>query len=212
MLCRECFLAKELNIELPGSIDLDYCTKCSSVFLRGSWQHFDRLAVAITEVVTKNIKGNLKDIERRLGEPIKTSFDIKASGKHEYSVTVSFRYGNFSLHKRTRVNLRKTTCPKCSRLSASYYEAILQIRGNFDPKVVGRIEKAVEGYGDEYAFVTRVAQVRGGVDIYLGSKKVAEKIAKSFKGKAEIKKSSRLVSVDRQTSKATSRFSYLLRF
>lgn len=212
MLCKECFLAEKLRLELPRSIELKHCNKCASAYVSGKWHNYEQIEDAIAELVAKSVKGNLEEIERESGDVLVLDLDVIMASKEGYSAVVSIKHGKFFLEKKTEVAIKKATCPPCSRLFGGYFEAVLQIRGNFDPKIVEKIEKTVQGFRDTNAFITKILRVRGGVDIYLGSKKSAEKIVRSFKGKAEIKKSSQLISLDRQTSKGISRFYYRLRF
>ncbi|MBN2518687.1 MAG: 60S ribosomal export protein NMD3 [Candidatus Altiarchaeota archaeon] len=212
MLCKECFLRKKLRLELPNSLGFEYCTRCSSAKMSGKWVEFDQIEDAVAELVTKNAKGNLEEIEEKLGEVLALDLDVIYVGGQEYSATISLEYGNFLLERKTKVIVKKVSCPSCSKKSGGYFEAVLQIRGDFDPQIVEKIEKRIEKSKDQNAFITKITRVRGGIDIYIGSKKVAEKIARSFRTEAEIKKSSQLISVNRQTSKALSRFYYGLRF
>jgi len=212
MLCKECFLREKLRLSLPPSIELMYCNMCESACIGGKWHNYDQIEDAVAELVAKSIKGNLEEIERETGDVVVLDLDVMRSGRGEYYAEVSIKHGKFFLERKSLVVIKRTTCPPCSKLHGGYFEAVLQIRGNFDPKIVEKIEKTVQGYKDKNSFVTKILRVRGGVDIYLGSKKTAEKIVKSFKGTADIKKSSQLISLDRQTSKSVSRFYYRLRF
>ena len=76
-------------------------------------------------------------------------------------------------------------------------KAIIQLRGNYTSAAIDILEEIVarsEGK-DEKAFISKIEKVRGGVDYYLGSKRLATQIADTLKKKfnAELKKSYELV-------------------
>ena len=86
-----------------------------------------------------------------------------------------------------------------SQLHFNYFEAVIQLRP-YDIEVHTLIRKWVEDSG---AFISRELKVRGGVDIYISSHRVAKKIGKRLKKtfNGTLKVSHTLYGLDNQTSK-----------
>jgi nonsense-mediated mRNA decay protein 3 len=157
---------------------------------------------AIRESVIDNIE-KLKKIEndnyRIELEPFKTNIliaKIQAMG--------DFENLEISDELTTEVRLSYRSCNRCSRLSGSYYEAILQVRATNRHLNDDEIKKAEDivldhlesaGQTEQYAFLTKAVYIHGGVDFYIGSSNIARQISKiladRFKGR--VKESSSLV-------------------
>lgn len=206
MFCQECYLRKNLKIELPTVIGLSYCNRCDSYLLDGRWVKGLDEGTAVRRAVEASLKTNMKGVER--SGLIKIYIEAR---QKEYVATARAAFEGTSVEKSTIVRLRKIACSDCSRMAGGYYEAVIQLRGGISKKQVDDIVNRVGKHKDKFAFVTDIRKVPGGYDLYLGSKKSAEKIVGEFKGKAEIKKSFEPYTYDRQTSKAKSRFCYLIR-
>ncbi len=84
------------------------------------------------------------------------------------------------------------TCDECSRMFGGYYECIVQIRGDnaFIRKMEEKLTTFVEKSNMPRAFITKIERVRGGKDIYLGSKKIGKKFIKTLDKKQYILKMS----------------------
>ncbi|MFN3383468.1 MAG: NMD3-related protein, partial [Archaeoglobaceae archaeon] len=79
------------------------------------------------------------------------------------------------------------TCPRCSRESGGYYEAIVQVRAQKRSlrneeveramKIVEKILGESEGEKD---FLLRFEETSSGIDFYFGSRKIGEKVSKAI--------------------------------
>jgi len=208
IFCRDCYIEKNIRFRLPKKIELPYCTTCQKYLFKGQWTAFPSPDQAVKSVVKDVLKTNIK----KLGGDIKQEIKITGRGKR-FEATVTLSKDSLVLEKPTTIEIKRTICPDCGRASSGYYEAVLQVRGEFPENIVEKITRFVSNCEDQRAFISRVEKVRGGLDVYLGSKKVGEKARREFGRKCvEVKKSFKTVSKDRQTSKETRRFYYLLRF
>lgn len=96
---------------------------------------------------------------------------------------------------RTVLQLKPFVCPDCSKKSSHYYEATMQLRGS--PQEVKWLQKHISQRIDELSkthrlsFISGMTIVHGGVDLRVGSKEVAEKIAEGLRRlkKVETKRS-----------------------
>ncbi len=207
VFCSNCYLKRNLEVEVPPIIEVPCCKQCGSCLLRGTWLKGLTGEEALLRAANDSVKTNMKKLEK--AGILKMSLEKK---DYEYILIVTITLGDSEVKKTAVMRLKNSICPDCSRVAGGYYEAVIQLRGIAGEKEVDNIVKDVEKHKDKFAFVGEIKKVHGGYDIYLGSKKSAEKIVKNFKKeKAEIKKSFRQAGFDRQTSKSKSRFFYLVR-
>ena len=88
-------------------------------------------------------------------------FVIDAAG--DYRVSLSF----FEVKKLLGIKIRKMLCKDCNRISGSYYEAILQLRG--------RWEEALDMLTDDK--ISKIDTKKEGVDVYYISLSCAKRDA-----------------------------------
>ena len=206
LFCSECYLKKNLKVELPGVIELTRCKGCNAFLLGGRWVKSMTEEDAIMRATQAALKTNVKRLEKTGAISIEAEKAQKG-----YDATVTIGLGESEIKKRARVDIKTVACPDCSRKAGGYFEAVLQLRGAVGKRTVEQIIENVRKHKDRFSFVADVKRVRGGYDIYLGSKKSAEKIVREYRGKAETKKSFEQVGLDRQSGKSRNRFFYLIR-
>jgi nonsense-mediated mRNA decay protein 3 len=87
----------------------------------------------------------------------------------------------------TRINLVNTQCPECSRRSAGYYEAVIQVRRSSPATPQEKLARAAEKLRrklEKTSFVSRVEEKKEGIDLYVGSAPAArsalEELSKGF--------------------------------
>jgi len=206
MFCQECYLKKNLKIDLPSVIEVFLCPKCLAYKVGSKWvknlDEEDAVKRSVQEVLSTNMKGVEKS------GLIKTALEKRET---EYFVTANAVFSDATVEKKSIVRVKKCSCPDCNMISGGYYEAVIQFRGDVSKKTIEEVIDKVGKHKDKLAFVKEVKKVHGGFDIYLGSKKSAEKIVSGFRGKSEIKRSFEQYSFDSHSGKAKSRFYYLIR-
>jgi nonsense-mediated mRNA decay protein 3 len=201
-LCKDCFLEKATFFEVPKVIKTIICPHCLARAVGNHWEDSMDEETAIKNSVIDNIK-MIKEIDNDNYlielEPFKTNIltaKIQAIGDFENLEVMNELI--------TEVRLNYKSCFRCSRLSGSYYEAILQLRATNRHLTEDEMKKAEEivlnyldsgGQTEPYAFLTKSEYIHGGVDFYIGSSNIARQIAKvlaaKFKGK--VRESSSLV-------------------
>ncbi len=206
LFCSDCYMKQNLRIEVPPTVELTGCKTCGSFFIKGKWVKDPSEEEAALGAVRESIRTNIK----RLDKAGVLEAKVEKAGKG-YDGTVTIKLAGSERRLKTRVKVRRVACPDCSRIAGGYYEAVLQLRGEAGKDILEDILGRVEKHKDRFSFVVNVKKVRGGYDVYLGSKKSAEKIVRQFRGKAEIKKSFEHVGLDRQSGKKRRRFYYLIR-
>ena len=214
LFCKKCFLDQNLKIEIPKRIDLALCKRCGKLRERASeWVVDDDIEGFVMRQLSEAIKGNFADMELATGEKFQREISVKPYRQDEFEAKVEIRLGDFLLEKDCTIRVNKIFCVNCERARSGYYTSILQLRGDFDrEKVITEVRDMVNSMNDQYSFVTKVERAKIGVDVYIGSKKAAEKVARKLSKRAEIKRSSKLLTKDKQSGKALFRFYYSIRF
>ncbi len=86
------------------------------------------------------------------------------------------------------ITLKKTKCTQCVELSGGYYEAVLQVRGEQQERIMRKLEKMVDNEN-----ISRVIKLKEGYDVRLIKKSSAPKIARFLREYFTIKESYKLV-------------------
>jgi nonsense-mediated mRNA decay protein 3 len=146
-----CIDCAPVRLECPQKVEIEVCTRCLRIKLRGEW----------TPSSEKKIENIL--ISRCRGEFVGFSYDHEAG-------QVEFELGSgVKLRRDLLLEMKKTICQQCSRISGGYYEGIIQLRGNpekaekYAEKLVGRLGKST--------FIAKVDEKEEGIDIFVGSSK-----------------------------------------
>jgi nonsense-mediated mRNA decay protein 3 len=183
-LCASCFAKKRPVLEPPAAIDVPRCQRCGSFRLAGGWTRVD-LDLAIPEALRDQVRV-LPPYRRvtfthvaREEDPNNFFLTVKALGRYEVLEVVQ------DFH--TRLRLKPTVCDTCQKKEGRYYEGILQVRGSardLTPKedreartFVGARADRAHGEGD---FVSRIEEVRGGLDFYVSTNAFGLRLAKEL--------------------------------
>jgi len=169
-LCRECFL-ESFTIKLPKII-LKKCKVCGKYYDK-------RFLGEKEEFIEIELKKILKNLDVK---------EVNYWLNNFLHLKLLFKVEDFQLEKEIEVELKeeKGICRYCSLRLSNYWEAILQIRGR-KGEILKEIEEILKKEKHKLAFISRVVELKNGFDIYLGSKKIARKIAKKFEKEAELK-------------------------
>ncbi len=184
-LCEECFLEKfDFASKLPNKLIIPECRECGRFYISG--KGFFKLDDAIGYF----LKG-IKDKEIY-------SVTYRISNDKLY-VTIYSKLGELNKREEKIMEFKqpKVVCKICNMKFSGYFNAILQVRGNFNrDKILKEIESNVEKLNkeDKMAFVSRTSRKKEGLDLQFGSKSTANKIARALKARynAKIKLSSTL--------------------
>lgn len=176
-MCSSC-ASESVRIEFPDKIEYSECPKCSAFRVNKKWEYNDPRGALLKQLISLI---TLPDRSFSLSDPVLERIDDQISS---LSVSVNSIDG-FSFERSSRIYMRVTheSCPVCDRKTGSYYEAILQIRfedsGNMEIMDDLLIElNRIPDQGDPNQFISKYVQLPEGIDIYLGSKKLGEKMLK----------------------------------
>ncbi len=181
-LCKDCYLESAKFVEVPQNMTVLVC-RCGRSNEKKKWVQNVSLEEMIDRIVTSGVKKD-KDTDVRIEyEP----FEVNGKTKVPVCVVARRVVGGREIEKSAQVvfTIIPQTCDVCSRVSGGYYEAIIQIRGSRyrQEQVLELVERIVGQYKDtdKFSFITQVQDSKGGIDVYLGSSKIAGKIEQESK-------------------------------
>ena len=211
--CADCFLESNPVLELPTGLKVLECRTCAKVLLEGKWVLFS--LERVSDWVLKKIKVKQLEKPRIDLNARQTPTGFALDGKLLGSLSGHFVERVFLVEVKKTVSL----CMDCSKLSANYYEAILQLRLDSLPKkdwkmVLEKAQREVEkGFAtDSLSRVSNALSLKNGFDLFIGSKRagkiVSQKLVQKFGGK--ITRSFSLAGIDK-TGKEKKRYTFLVR-
>lgn len=148
--CVDCYPFK---VRLPERMSVEQCTRCKRVHVRGEWAQYNPRK--ISDYVISKCKGDF-DSAGYDPETQKAAFIMSGSGAR--------------VERTIPLEVVKTICQQCSRMSGGYFEAIIQLRG--DPiRVLGHTEMLLKRLAKMNTFITKEEEKDGGIDLYVGNSK-----------------------------------------
>lgn len=184
-LCPRCFAKRHPLVEPPAHVDLPRCRQCGALRFRAGWSRVD---------LEKTIPRLLEEKIPPLPPYPRARFTAAARPEDEanflLAVTASGAYEGVEQTQtfRVRLRLKPSLCDTCARQSSKYYEGILQVRADdrdlteqevrtVRTLVLSRVDRTREEAGD---FVSKVEEVRGGMDFYLSTNALGTRLAKEI--------------------------------
>lgn len=217
-LCEECYSKKHLHASLPEHVDVIMCAHCSAVKTEKGWDSVgsvkEAAEMAIENTITVSKDAKVTNMQIQLSE--RDERNLVA----EVTVAISAHGKEFQRVLSTSIRLKRGACDQCSKKMGKYYEAILQVRGperalsENDMQDAERMVKArIEGMrrSSRDVFLSRIDQVKGGLDFYFSTISAARSIAKELQEAlcAEYKESSSLWG--KKDGREVNRMTYLVR-
>jgi len=166
--CPACFPQMRELARGPKELELPECPRCGRAFLLGSWVPLETRALSAWLLPKIRSKYPILRSKAWLEGTASTRVAVA-----ELELDVEGQLFKYPL--RISAPVLKRLCEDDLRKAAGYFESIIQLRGDSErvSKYGDRVAKRVEALG---SFVTKVEEVRGGVDLYLGSNIAAHKV------------------------------------
>ncbi|MHC1596595.1 MAG: 60S ribosomal export protein NMD3 [Candidatus Syntropharchaeales archaeon] len=188
-VCKNCFIRTFKAVEVFPELEIRVCPNCGAYYHRGKWIEGD-LKKGITDEVVRNIK--VSDLLEKTEIKLDCELGAPPGGIVPAVLRIEGEIFNQSIKEEHNFNIKikRESCVRCSRMAGGYYEAIVQIRAEgrrpsgeeIDSCLVILAER-VEGHA---SFVTKLIDVKNGVDVYVASKSAAQdgarEIIKRFGG------------------------------
>ncbi|HLF05804.1 MAG TPA: NMD3-related protein [Thermoplasmata archaeon] len=198
-LCEEC-LRKRSTPAPPAGLAVVVCIECGKAKRGPEWTGNLRWAVELlARKACSNAGAKLLSAEPDLDPSgpttgvahIRLEMPLDSGGRG--ALPTGFEY-----EWKVPLKVAQGLCADCGRKRGGYWEAIIQLRSDdiedeHHPIVVDVLGRIAAGK-DRNSFVAKVDEVRGGVDIYLGSWRLADRIAHEISSRtgAEVKLSRKL--------------------
>ncbi len=187
-LCKDCFFRSSHLVEVPLVLYAKICSTCGARLSRGKWNN----DYSIPEIIVKTAEDELHIHEK--ADDVLVHIVPKEMTPHLYKVNIEAHASIMGepIDQRVEAEVRivRIACDMCSRISGSYFEAILQIRAA--NRYPGAEEKArcmniihtmldkMLHKGDRMAFISNSAEDKDGIDLYMGSANATRIICKEM--------------------------------
>ena len=190
-LCSRCIQETTDLAGCPNLVEVVVCSVCGSQQINGKWQLPGTLPL---EDLAAQAAADSIWLHKELMQP-EIDVDLKATGATRYLARINVR-GQFmgqsmDVHCEVPVRIKKIACERCSRLAGKYFESTVQLRGSSErtitPQEIEECKKMAldmtdSGYrgGDQLSFIQEMKEVKGGLDIILGSTQLGRRMARAF--------------------------------
>ena len=191
-VCSDCYLKNHTLFEVKD-FEIEKCVKCGKAKVKGKWGSLSD-DMLVTELTSKIKLGRGIDQAKIFVELIPITAE-------DYSSKITVEgFINDVLIKETKpfeFFLTKVSCDSCMKLVSNYREAIIQLRASSKEEVDAMVEVTkqlfvMESTKDSLAAIVKILQGKPGVDLWIGSKKganrVVRKLEKLYKTNAVISK------------------------
>jgi len=190
-LCPQCTLEKTKLVSCPDQVEVVICSVCGSRQEKSRWLLPDSRSV---EEVAHQAAVDALCLHKELSGP-HIELDLRKVGATRYLANInidgSFRGQSISEQCEIPIRIKLMACDRCSRMAGKYFQSTVQLRGNSVRSMTQReIEEskktaqdmADSGYhgGDHLSFIQEMKEVKGGLDIILGSTQLGRRMARAF--------------------------------
>jgi nonsense-mediated mRNA decay protein 3 len=172
-------------------VEVVICSVCSSRQIKGRWQLPDSSSA---EEMAHQAAMDALSLHKELAEP-HIDLDLRKVGATRFiayiNIDGNFRGQSVSEQCEIPIRIKLMACDRCSRMAGKYFQSTVQLRGNTVRSMTKReIEEckktaqdmADSGYhgGDYLSFIQEMKEVKGGLDIILGSTQLGRRMARAF--------------------------------
>ena len=210
-ICKSCFLEEVILAEIPDEIEITLCAHCESRLVSGKWYE---LELSDEEIILSTLNKHIVLNENAENVEIDVETLLARGSNIECIVHVKAEVLGETVQQDYKINVKiiRTVCPECSKLVSGYYEAVIQLRADkrvpdeeeiavTDAIITDNIDKISKK--NKMAYISERAVLKEGIDYYVGSYKVAKRLASNLKDHfgGVIKESPRLMGRDKSTGK-----------
>ena len=190
-LCSRCVQETTELASCPNQVEVVICSTCGSQQINGKWQLPGTLPL---QDLAAQAAADSIWIHKEMNQP-QIDVDLKVAGATRYLARIevrgSFRGREALVQCEIPVRIKKVACERCSRMAGKYFESTVQLRGSCERPIMEReieeCKKMAEDMadasyrgGDQHSFIQEIKEVKGGLDIILGSTQLGRRMAKAF--------------------------------
>lgn len=179
--CEFC-AASKLKMKVPDFARISQCRFCERLKIKG-------------EYVEMNMDSLGRALKYALGIPTyKVKVESYSNGMAYIAVHGETEPAKAGVHMKIRIRIIHATCKRCFRISAGYYQGVIQLRGN--RMKIERLKANLKRYLEKRdEFISKEEPETNGIDLYVSSKAAANSFFMDYKLKPE--KSFRLFGMKR---------------
>lgn len=190
-LCSQCIRETTRLVSPPDVVEVILCSVCGSQQIKGKWLLPNSRSI---EELASSAAADAVWLHRDLEGP-DIEVGLKVAGATRYIAQIHVR-GRFMGREVSEtleipVRVKRIACDRCSRIAGKYFQSTVQLRADTSRSIEPRDmvecrkmaqEMADSGYhgGDQLSFIQEMKEVRGGLDIILGSTQLGRRMARAF--------------------------------
>ena len=222
-LCPQCSMDAIKLIQFPNVAEVVICSMCGSQQIKGKWQLPDSRS---TEDLATDAAVDSIWLHRDLLHP-EIDVELKKTGATRYIARIrvigSFMEQEVEETGEVQVRIRLVACERCSRMAGKYFQSTVQLRGNGSRAISAQEmeecrrmaqDMADADYrgGDQLSFIQDIKEVRGGLDIILGSTQLGRRMARAVQDRFGGKLLEKCKMVGKKENRDVYRSTLLVRF
>jgi len=189
-LCDKCTIQSAELLSCPDLVEITICPICGARLERGKWKIADSdVEQQASEVVCDSlcIHRDIEDLR------VDVKLGNRGSTRYLAKISLSGKFLGEQVEESCKipVRIKRNCCERCSRIAGKYFEATVQVRGSLSRLLSKKeaeecksiaISLADSGYknGDQLSFIQDIEEVKGGIDIILGSTQLGRHIARAI--------------------------------
>jgi nonsense-mediated mRNA decay protein 3 len=188
-LCSACTLKSTKILSFPDRVEVTVCPVCGAKLVKGRWQITERTAEELAYEATNDsllVHSDIQDHD--------VDIQLMKRGATRYLARVSMKgsFRGISVEEGCDIPVKiiLTACDRCCRIAGKYFESTIQIRGSSRPPTRAELDtcrdialsmtEACYRSGDQLAFIQDIKETEGGLDLVIGSTKLARQIARAI--------------------------------
>lgn len=156
--CEFC-ISDKLRRKLPEMIRVYQCRFCKKIKVVNTFEEDGERSLQRAVAVATKLDCKVKILEQR------------RNGIIRCRLYCNYEDGKVSFEQEFKLKIQNETCQRCYRISAGYYQGIVQLRGN--RMKMAKITEKLKAYLEKNGgFITKIEDVTNGFDIYVSDKQV----------------------------------------
>lgn len=173
-LCESCYTEGRKLVDVPQHVIIRGCPSCARVYLGGKWVTLEDDPTLAAVFDSIKINGQAKiDVTYE-----NNRVHVTAEGHIQEAVTPKREEYDLTVKRLKRY------CDDCTRARGGYFEGVLQIRSKDErniKRVLLLVDHVLAKPKGKYWFIAKTAEVKGGVDVYMGSKTLLNTVRRTIK-------------------------------
>ena len=190
-ICASCRVGKTEWFRCEKRVDCIRCPGCGAKKTGSTWT--DDLHGIDEETLAKDLVRSAIILHPDLRNP-SFAMAIRATGTNRSAADVQVKGVLYGLPVegacRVEIAWLREQCDRCSRISGSYYEGVVQVRAQGRQPEYEEIRQAVEiaeeveesmiANGERLSYISKMDETREGLDITVGSQQIGQAIASAI--------------------------------